>query len=110
VRLNRRPEILTLAFSGAAPPEAPPSGGAPPGVPPLHVDYFGPAYQHNYNVPDVRTWQQRMRDRTWTIDVDGIYGPQSQGVCTSYQREKGLTVDGLVGPQTWTSAWTAPIT
>jgi murein L,D-transpeptidase YcbB/YkuD len=59
---------------------------------------------------DVRRWQQRMRDRGWRIDVDGIYGPQSAGIARQFQREKGLQVDGIVGPRTWAAAWTAPIT
>lgn len=59
---------------------------------------------------DVRTWQARMRERGWRIDVDGAYGPQSRQVCLAFQREKGLTVDGIVGPETWAASWTAPIT
>ncbi len=59
---------------------------------------------------DVRTWQKRMHARGWRITVDGAYGPQSEGVCRAFQREKGLTVDGIVGPVTWGAAWTAPVT
>jgi len=59
---------------------------------------------------DVRTWQSRMRDRGWKITVDGVYGPASAGVCRSFQREKRLEVDGVVGPKTWAASWTAPIT
>lgn len=57
-----------------------------------------------------RTWQQRMRERGWNIAVDGAYGEQSKRVCTAFQAEKGLSVDGVVGPHTWNAAWTAPIT
>lgn len=59
---------------------------------------------------DVRQWQQRMRDRGWRISVDGIYGPQSAEVARKFQKEKGLTVDSIVGPQTWRASWLAPIT
>jgi len=59
---------------------------------------------------DVRTWQARMRARGWVIGVDGEYGPQSAGVATRFQTEKGLTVDGIVGPQTWKASWVLPIT
>lgn len=59
---------------------------------------------------DVRTWQDRMRDRGWHLAVDGVYGPASEKVCRSFQAEKALTVDGVVGPKTWAAAWTAPIT
>ncbi|GLW63613.1 hypothetical protein Arub01_18570 [Actinomadura rubrobrunea] len=59
---------------------------------------------------DVRTWQAQMRKRGWTITVDGAYGPQSERVCRAFQKEKGLVVDGIVGPKTWRAAWEAPIT
>ncbi|MBA9003653.1 peptidoglycan-binding protein [Thermomonospora cellulosilytica] len=59
---------------------------------------------------DVRRWQARMRDRGWRITVDGVYGPRSEEVCRAFQREKGLEVDGVVGPVTWRESWAAPIT
>jgi peptidoglycan hydrolase-like protein with peptidoglycan-binding domain len=72
------------------------------------VDYFGRS--HNSTVPDVRTWQQKMHDRGWTIGVDQDYGPESENVCRRFQSEKGLSVDGMVGPQTWQATWSAPVT
>jgi hypothetical protein len=57
---------------------------------------------HNENV---RVWQQRMRTRGWSIDVDGWFGQQSDGVCRRFQADKGLGVDGVVGPATWASAF-----
>lgn len=59
---------------------------------------------------DVRTWQARMAERGWAIQVDGIYGAQSASVARRFQAEKGLRVDGLVGIQTWNAAWQTPIT
>ncbi|MFV2172468.1 N-acetylmuramoyl-L-alanine amidase [Actinomadura sp. LOL_016] len=59
---------------------------------------------------DVRTWQARMRERGWRLDVDGVYGARSEEVCRAFQREKGLPVDGIVGPATWAAAWTSPVT
>jgi N-acetyl-anhydromuramyl-L-alanine amidase AmpD len=59
---------------------------------------------------DVRAWQQQMRNRGWAVSVDGAYGQQSKSVCATFQREKGLEADGVVGPQTWSAAWTAPVT
>lgn len=59
---------------------------------------------------DLAVWQQRMRDRGWQITVDGLYGPQTNGVCLSFQREKGLVADGKIGPVTWAAAWTLPVT
>lgn len=58
----------------------------------------------------VRQWQARMAERGWTLSVDGIFGDGSARVCCEFQREKGLDVDGIVGPDTWKAAWTAPRT
>ncbi|GAA2137706.1 hypothetical protein GCM10009760_18410 [Kitasatospora kazusensis] len=59
---------------------------------------------------DVRTWQQQMRTRGWSITADGWYGPASAAVARAFQQDKGLTPDAEVGPITWAAAWTAPVT
>lgn len=111
VRLNARAEILRRAGSSAptpAPPAPapPPGGGAAPPFPGRVLTNQNPMMQG----ADVRTWQQQMRNRGWSIDVDGFYGPGSANVCTQFQREKGLSVDGQVGPQTWAASWNAAVT
>jgi hypothetical protein len=63
---------------------------------------------------DVRTWQQRIHDRGWSITVDGWYGPQSQSICKKFQQDSTdhgwpLVVDGIVGPHTWAAAWERPV-
>lgn len=60
--------------------------------------------------PHIRTWQQQMKDRGWTITVDGRFGDQSHRVATQFQEEKGLRVDGGVGIETWDASWEEPIT
>ena len=56
---------------------------------------------------DVRTWQARMRERGWRgadgdpLDVDGIFGPDSDRAARLFQQEHGLEIDGIVGPTTW---------
>ncbi|WP_446220011.1 peptidoglycan-binding protein [Micromonospora sp. IBHARD004] len=59
---------------------------------------------------DVTAWQQQMKRRGWRIGVDGRYGDDSEKVCRQFQTDKRLTVDGIVGPETWRATWTAPIT
>ncbi|MGW0824100.1 peptidoglycan recognition protein family protein [Streptomyces sp. NPDC002845] len=88
------------------------SGGGPtnppqPGVPPFPgvLLHYPPVTVHS----SARTWQQRMADRGWNITVDGAYGEQSRRVCLAFQQEKGLSVDGVVGEETWNAAWTAPL-
>ncbi len=54
---------------------------------------------------DVRTWQARMAELGYEIDVDGAYGPLSREVCRAFQRDHDLDVDGIVGPITWQAAF-----
>ncbi|MEP0903679.1 alpha/beta fold hydrolase [Nodosilinea sp. FACHB-13] len=53
----------------------------------------------------VKQWQQRMSDRGWNITVDGLYGSQSAQIARQFQQEKGLAVDGIVGPDTWAATF-----
>lgn len=59
---------------------------------------------------DVHTWQNQMAKRNWPLTVDGVYGPESDHTCREFQRQKGMTVDGEVGPITWNASWMAPVT
>lgn len=56
----------------------------------------------------VRQVQQRFAARGWKISVDGNFGPGTEAVVKSFQKEKGLHVDGIVGPATWRAMWTLP--
>jgi peptidoglycan hydrolase-like protein with peptidoglycan-binding domain len=93
---------------------------ATPAVPPFPLPagwYFGPqegpeesvSGYHGYRA-ELKSWQVRMAERGWTITADGYYGPETKAVATAFQTEKHLTVDGLIGPETWKAAWTAPVT
>lgn len=79
--------------------------------------YFGPKSGGNESVSgyyshraDLKRWQNRMKKRGWSLDADGLYGPATAKVAKQFQREKGLSVDGLIGRKTWDAAWTAEIT
>ena len=88
-------------------------------LPSSHLIYHDPrnrASWHDGHGTDVtgraaiKTWQQRMRDRGWTITPDGYYGPATEKIVRDFQAEKGLHVDGIIGPDTWAAAWTSNIT
>jgi hypothetical protein len=118
-----RPAYTSASPAAAAPAAKPaPVRPARPGVqaPPYPLPrgyYFGPKdgpkasvsgfYSH---ASDLSRWQQQMRNRGWDIGVDGRYGDQTAAIARKFQSEKGLGVDGLIGPATWAAAWTAPVT
>ena len=112
---NGFPMDEVLQMAGGAAPLLPPPGPAP--APPATPSSSAPPWPGRYLAwppimqgSDVHTWQVQMAARGWPLTADGQYGPQSEEVCAEFQREKGLTVDGIVGPDTWAAAWTAPVT
>jgi spore coat assembly protein SafA len=52
--------------------------------------------------PHVRTLQQALKDQGYDPGpVDGIFGPRTEQAVRSFQQDRGLVVDGVVGRQTW---------
>ncbi len=51
-----------------------------------------------------------MSHRGWRITPDGVFGRRTRTIVLHFQKEKGLTVDGLIGNKTWDAAWNAPTT
>ena len=101
-------------------PASVPTGLTAPDYPLRAGSYFGPRsgpresvsgyYSHR---EDLRRWQQRMIDRGWDLGpagADGLYGPRTNAVARAFQAEKGLQVDGKIGPATWRAAWEAAVT
>ena len=95
--------INWTAVSGTPPPNPPVIDES---VPPWPGHVFKPTVASD----EVRQWQQQMAKRGWRIAVDGTYGPGSAEICRKFQAEKGLQVDGKVGPKTWEMTWRAPVT
>lgn len=77
-------------------------------APPMHVRHF--STRKNARHPDVKVWQQRMRDRGWNIAVNGIFDAASERVANKFKRQIGLKADGKIGRRAWKAAWTAPVT
>ena len=49
----------------------------------------------------VKTLQYLLGARGHTVTVDGIFGPKTDAAVRAFQQQKGLAVDGIVGPNTW---------
>ncbi|NJP88005.1 peptidoglycan-binding domain-containing protein [Nonomuraea sp. FMUSA5-5] len=87
-----------------------PGGGSGPPAPPAAPPFPGRLlkYPPVMRGEDVRTWQEQMRRRGFDLAADGAYGARSREACLSFQRQQGITGDGIVGPLTWRLTWEAP--
>jgi murein L,D-transpeptidase YcbB/YkuD len=67
---------------------------------------------------DVLMWQRQIIQRGWTINANGttgkgddsIFSKDDHDVLIKFQQEKGLKVDGKIGPKSWNAAWLLPVT
>ena len=50
---------------------------------------------------DVKKLQEELNKNGYDLSVDGQFGSKTQSAVQSYQKSKGLTVDGIVGTNTW---------
>jgi hypothetical protein len=110
--------VLDLAKGGGGSQPDPPPSGKGPAWPYGPSDYLGQpdpdphchsGYYGGVDTQNVKTWQTQMRARKWNLTADGQYGPKSEQCCRQFQKNKGLTADGLCGPQTWSATWNLPI-
>lgn len=54
----------------------------------------------------VHTLQQQLAWKFgYHIAIDAMFGPATQTAVYAFQRSRGLTVDGIVGPLTWARLW-----
>ena len=50
---------------------------------------------------DVSELQKKLNENGYNLTVDGDFGSETQKAVQDYQRKNGLTVDGIVGKNTW---------
>ena len=103
------PGVPDAELPGTTPPGAPPGDAT---IPPAgaHPPWPGTLLVNVTSGSGTAAWQAQMAKRGWAIGVDDVYGPQSEQTARQFQAEKGLGVDGVVGPETWNAAWTLPVT
>lgn len=90
----------------------PPYDGGPPPRPVTMPDHQGggvpafPGYcSFGSTGGSARQVQQRFADCGWDVEVDGVFGRQTDGAVRKFQGEHDLEVDGVVGPITWSTLW-----
>ena len=94
--------------SSAEPANANQNGATTPN--PSAPPYPGVQLRRGSSGPDVTVVQTQLRARGWTIGVDGSFGPGTERVVRTFQKNKGLKVDGSIGPATWAALWDLPVT
>lgn len=88
----------------------PPSSRAAPQVAPssplkLPILRYGAGLKPQAPVSEVRLLQQRLG-----IDADGRFGNGTRAKVSEFQRQRGLVVDGVVGPETWSALFASTAT
>lgn len=83
-------------------PDVPPSTPSlAPGKPPVTMGT--PVLRYGHRGADVARLQGLLTAAGYPLEQDGIFGRQTREAVRAYQAAHGLTVDGMVGQQTWTS-------
>ena len=52
---------------------------------------------------NVKQLQDMLNQRGYNLQVDGIFGQKTEDAVKDYQQQNGLSVDGIVGDETWGS-------
>jgi peptidoglycan hydrolase-like protein with peptidoglycan-binding domain len=94
----------TPVASGALVPTAtlPPASG-PATKPQTTTSSTLPTVKSGDSGDTVTAIQYLLRQAGQDLDADGDFGDQTDAAVRAFQKAKGLTVDGIVGSQTWTA-------
>lgn len=57
---------------------------------------------------EVSKLQASLNKASFELDVDGIFGPDTQAAVQAFQKNNSLKVDGIVGPMTWSKLGIIP--
>lgn len=97
--------------AGMVDPIKPPAPTPPKPTPPAYPKFAGKVLKRGMNNnAEVGKFQLKLKQRGWRITVDNDFGPATEAVVKSFQREKGLPVTGQVNKTTWDKIYTAPVT
>lgn len=71
----------------------------------VYQDNDGKPYIPTQQNGDQGIWTYLVQDSLvwhgYSLSVDGIFGSQTENVVEQFQSDQGITVDGIVGPETW---------
>ena len=94
-----RGPIDTLTCEDTVPPPGEPT--PVPTATPIDTDRAWPIVLSGDWGHEVTAIQKLLRERGYDVRADGDFGPNTLSAVEAFQRDQGLDVDGIVGPQTW---------
>jgi peptidoglycan hydrolase-like protein with peptidoglycan-binding domain len=62
-----------------------------------------PVVQNGSQGHPIRTLQFLLRAHGHNLNVDGMFGPATEAAVKAFQTSKGMTADGIMSAQTWSS-------
>ena len=62
-----------------------------------------PVVQKGNQGHPIRTLQFLLRARGHNLTVDGMFGPATEAAVKAFQTSKGMTADGIMSAQTWST-------
>ena len=62
-----------------------------------------PVVQNGSQGHPIRTLQLLLRARGHNLTVDGMFGPATEAAVKAFQTSKGMTADGILSAQTWST-------
>ena len=62
-----------------------------------------PVVQNGSQGHPIRTLQFLLRARGHNLTVDGMFGPATEAAVKAFQTSKGMTADGIMSAQTWST-------
>jgi len=58
----------------------------------------------------VKKLQQKLSELGYNVGpIDGVFGPRTESAVIKFQTDKGLDIDGVVGPQMWKELFEEPV-
>ena len=76
-------------------------GGGGGGTQPPAPSVSWPTLKSGSQGADVRSAQQLLASRGYTLDADGVFGPKTRSAVIRFQNSQSLAADGVVGKNTW---------
>lgn len=68
------------------------------------ANYYSGTIQKGSKGDETKKWQEFLNTQGYGLTVDGDFGDKTYNATIDYQTKNGLTVDGIVGKNTWTKA------